>query len=195
MWLPLSSLGQPADVRADSERRTDGLQSASLSHGWMGCRWIWPDSEHAAMEMRSLRGPTGQDGLVRMSQSCGKYKVYLCTSLYSTTEATKKKQNWSPFPSRTSLQNMCISLIPRPFSLSLFLSIVWVNWESNRITAWQFLPVVWFLITTFIFLFWEKNINKDKEIAVPNKNYIDISGKLQDQLHKLLLYHCIITRF
>lgn len=28
----------------------------------------------------------------------------------------------------------------------------------------------------------------------PNKNDIDISEKLQDQLHKLLLYHCIIIR-
>lgn len=46
----LTFLGESADVRVGSERRTDGLQSA-LSHGWMGCRWIRPDSEHAAMEV------------------------------------------------------------------------------------------------------------------------------------------------
>lgn len=86
----------------------------------------------------------------------------------------------------------CISLfffsLLLPF-LSLFLSIVWVNWESYRITAWQFLPVVWFLIITFIFLFWKKWQGNNSPII-----NIDISEKLQDQLNKLLLYHCIIIR-
>lgn len=76
--------------------------------------------------------------------------------------------NWCPLPPQTSLQNMKIVSLFFSFSLSLslFLSIVWVNWESNRITAWQLLPVVWFLIITFIFLFWKK---KYKEITVPTK--------------------------
>lgn len=112
------------------------------------------------------------------SQSYGKYKTYLCASLSQPTEATKKQKNWSPIPSRTSLQNMCISfnslsLLYVSLYLSLSLSIVWVNWESNRITAWQFLPVLWVWITTFIFHFFgkekEKKNIKHKELTVPTK--------------------------
>lgn len=165
MLSHLTSSGQSADVRVGSERRTDGLQSA-LSHGWMGCRWIRPDSEHAAMEVRLWKA---WGSGVTVTESTKYIFVLLC--LHPPRQ--KRNKNWSPFPSRTSLQNMCISLIPCPFSmsLSLSLSIVWVKWESNRITAWRFLPVIWFLITTFIFLFGKKKKKKikDKELTVPTK--------------------------
>ena len=122
----------------------------------MGCRWIWPDSEHTAMEM-SL--PAGWwSGRVRV-EAAGRAKYILRFSAphhelmpISITDQPSEHEN-------------CISFFPSSLSLSLFLSIVWVNWESCRITAWQFLPVVWFLIITFIFLFWKK----DKEITVPTK--------------------------
>lgn len=87
--------------------------------------------------------------------------------------------------------------------LSLFLSIVWVNRESSRITAWQFLPIIWFFwIITFIFLFWKKKMKTTLQWQGNNTPFpfqhdkigINISEKLQDQLHKLLLYHCIIIR-
>lgn len=164
MLSRLTSSGQSADVRVGSERRTDVLQSA-LSHGWMGCRCIRPDSEHAAMEV-SLWKAWGAG--LRVTDRPKYIFVLLCLN----PPRQKRNKNWSPFPSRTSLQNMCISLFPCPFSmsLSLSLSVVWVNWESNRITAWQFLPVIWSLITNFIFLFWGKKKIKDKEIiTVPTK--------------------------
>lgn len=46
----------------------------------------------------------------------------------------------------------------------------------------------------FYFPFLEKKKKKRQGNNSPNKNDIDISEKLQDQLHKLLLYHCIIIR-
>lgn len=164
MLSRLTSSGQSTDVRLGSERRTDGLQSA-LSHGWMGCRWIRPDSEHAALEVSLWK--------VRVTEST-KHTFVL---LFQPTEATKKQKTGALSHHGPAFRTCVSLLIPCPFSMSLFislsLSIVWVNWESNRITAWQFLPVLWVLITTFIFLFFgkekiKKNI-KHKEITVPTK--------------------------
>lgn len=101
------------------------------------------------------------------SQSYGKYKTYLCASLSQPTEVTKKQKTGAQSHHGPAFRTCVSLLIPCPFSMSLFLSlslsIVWVNWESNRITAWQFLPVLWVLITTFIFLFFWKR--KEKKIS------------------------------
>lgn len=67
-----------------------------------------------------------------------------------------------PVSSRSAFRTWKLYL---SLSLCLFLSVVWVDWDSYRISAWQLLPVVWFLIITFIFLFWKKY----KEITVPTK--------------------------
>lgn len=93
------------------------------------------------------------------SQGCRKGKIYL--ALLCSSPWTDAHLHHGPAFRTWKLY----LFFPSSLSLSLFLSIVWVNWESCRITAWQFLPVVWFLIITFIFLFWKKY----KEITVPTK--------------------------
>lgn len=191
------SSGESADVRVDSERRRwpDGLWSASVSYGWMGRHRFWPDSKHTAMEVSLREG--WWSGCVR-DEVTESTNYTLCFSVPHYGEAKLVPISITDQPSE---HETCISFFFFLFfffsyslSLSLFLSIVWVNWESYRITAWQFLPVVWFLIITFIFLFWKKKTKKLQGNNSPNKNDIDISEKLQDQLHKLLLYHCIIIR-
>lgn len=146
--------GEPADVRVGSERCrwSDGLRSASVSYGWLGCLWIWPDSEHTAMEV-SLQG-CRWPGRVRVKVAeSAKYILCLSASSYELTSISTMDQ-----PSE--YEKLYLFFSPFSLSLSLFLSIVWVNWESYRITAWQFLPVVWFLIITFIFLFWKKKTTR-----------------------------------
>lgn len=182
--LSVTPSGEPADVRDGSEQCgwPDGLRSASISYGWLGCLRIWPDSEHTAMEVSLQWRRWSGRGRVEDAESAN---CILCFSaphyeLVSTSILDQPPEHKN-----------CISFFLLPFSLSLFLSIVWVNWESCRSTAWQFLPVLCFLIITFIFLFWKKILQGNNS---PNKHDINISEKLQDQLHKLLLYHCIIIR-
>lgn len=112
------------------------FRSISRCQGWLWTvdRWPsvslpqpWVDGlplDPARLWARSygneyLSGLTGRDeSELRKVQS-----ISLYFSVFNH-RGHKKTPNWSPFPSRTSLQNMCISLIPRPFSLSLFLSCV-----------------------------------------------------------------------
>lgn len=149
----LTSSGESSDVRDDSERCRwpDGLWSASVSYGWMGRHWIWPDSEHTAMEVSLREGLMVGQSKSRGRRKCKIYLVLLCISLWTDAHSRRGPafRTWN-----------CISFFSSSLSLSLFLSIVWVNWESYRITAWQFLPVVWFLIITFIFLFWKKKMTR-----------------------------------
>lgn len=158
MLTSVTSSGEPADVRVDSEwcGWPDGLRSASFSYGWLGCCWIWPDSEHTAMEVSLQAGQWSGRVRVEAAESA---KYILCFSVHDY-------ELMSIFISgQLSEYENCIFFFLSPPFLSLFLSIVWVNWEFYRITAWQFLPVVWFLIIAFIFLFWKN----DKEITVPTK--------------------------
>lgn len=162
MLSRLTSSGQSADVRVGSEWRTDVLQSA-LSHGWMGCRCIRPDSEHAAMEV-SLWKAWGSG--VRVTESTKYIFVLLCLN----PPRQKRNKNWSPFPSRTSLQNMCISLIPCPFSMSLYLSLLcgWIGSQTGLQPGSFCLSFgLWLQI---LFSFFGKKKIKDKEIiTVPTK--------------------------
>lgn len=97
----------------------------------------------------------------------------------------------------------CISLFfffrfPLSVSLSLY-CVSELGVIQDYSLALSACHMVLFLIMTFIFLFWKRKKKKKenynyKEITAPEKNDIDISGKLQDQLHELLLYHCIIIR-
>lgn len=197
MMMSPTPSGQPADVGDDSERRggPDGLRSAPHSNGRLGGHWLGPDSKHTAVEV-SLRS-SQSSGPARDEATGGANYTLCCTRLWWGWKLVP-----APITDQPSEHETCISLYFFSYSLylSLFLSIVWVNRESSRITAWQFLPIIWFFwIITFIFLFWKKmkttlQLQGNNTPLQRDKIDINISEKLQDQLHKLLLYHCIIIR-
>lgn len=81
----------------------------------------------------------------------------------------------------------CISSFPFSVSLSLYCvsELGVIQDYSLAVSACHMV-----LDHNFYFPFLEKLQGNNS----PNKNDLDISEKLQDQLHKLLLYHCIIIR-
>lgn len=108
------------------------------------------------------------------SQSYGKYKTYLCASV-STHRGNKETKNWSPFPSRTSLQNMCISFNSLSLlyvSLSLSLLFEWIGSQTGLQPGSFCLSFGFWLQLLFSFFFLEKKRKKNikhKEITVPTK--------------------------
>lgn len=159
-WYYLSSSGEPADVGPECERSggADGLCSAPLSHGRVGRLWIGPNPEHTAVEVSPGVGLGQGVGLGVGSQRR--------LQKLQTVQPRPPPPTPGPSSSQTSLQNMSVFS-----SLSLFLSIVRVNWEFYRISAWQFLPVVWvFGFMTFIFLFWKK-LQEKKIKTAPTSTY------------------------
>lgn len=94
----------------------------------------------------------------------------------------------------------CISFFffPIPFiCLSFSLLCEWIGSHPGLQPGTFCLSYGSFFDHDFYFPFLEKKKKENynyKEITAPEKNDIDISRKLQDQLHELLLYHCIIIR-
>lgn len=89
-------------------------------------------------------------------------------------------------------------LFPLSVSLSLY-CVSELGVIQDYSLALSACHMVLFFDHDFYFPFLEKKKKKKenynyKEITAPEKNDSDISGKLQDQLHELLLYHCIIIR-
>lgn len=164
MLSPLTSSGQSADVGDDSERWADGLQSASLSHGRVGCGWFRPDSEHAAMEVSLWEAR-------RLSQSYGKYKIYLCASLSPTTEPPpKKKQKLEPIPI-TDQPSEHVYLFNSSSLLSVSLSLYCVS-ELGVKQDYSLAVSACRMVFDYNFYFpflGKKKKNKDKEITVPTK--------------------------
>lgn len=199
--ISLTSSDEPADVRDDSKRcgGPGGLRSASHSDGRMGGHRFRPDSKHTTMEV-SL----SSSQLVGTSKRRGDSTNYtLCFSAPHCDEVKKKLVPIS-ITDQPSEHETCISLFfffflfPLSVSLSLY-CVSELGVIQDYSLALSACHMVLFLIMTFIFLFWKREKKKKgnynyKEITAPEKNDIDISGKLQDQLHELLLYHCIIIR-
>lgn len=86
-----------------------------------------------------------------------------------------------PSSSQISLQNMSVFS-----SLSLFLSIVRVNWEFYRISAWQFLPVVLGFGFMTLFSFFGKIARKNKQ---SQHRHISKAAGPVTQAFILSLYH------
>lgn len=165
MWSPLTSSGQSADVGADSERWTDGLQSASLSHGRVGCGWFRPDSEHAAMEVSLWEAR--RLGWVRVTESTKYIFVLLCLQLPSPPP--QKKQKLEPIPI-TDQPSEHVYLFNSSSLLSVSLSLYCVSElgvkqdYSLAVSACRMV-----FDYNFYFPFLGKKENKDKEITVPTK--------------------------
>lgn len=135
------------------------------------------------MEVSLQTGPWSGKVRVEVAESA---KSILCVSELhyelmpiSTTDQPSEHENCiSSFlllPFSVSLSLYCVSELGVIQEYSLAVSACLIVFDHN-----------------FYFPFLEKK--NYKEITVPTKMNIDISEKLQDQLHKLLLYHCITMR-
>lgn len=115
----LASSGESADVRVDSERCrwSDGLWSASVSYGWMGCHWIWPDSKHTAMEVSLREG--GWLGWVKVELTESANYI-LCFSVAHYGEMNLVPISIMDQPSEDETCISFFSIFPFSVSLSLY---------------------------------------------------------------------------
>lgn len=169
----------------------------SRCQGWLWmvqvARWpsvslhqLWadgPPQDPARLSARSYGSEPSSELMVGRSKSrggrkCKIYLVLLCTSLWTDAH----------FHRGPAFRTLKLYLLPPPpLSLSLSLSLYCVS-ELGVIQDYSLAVSACHMVFdhNFYFPFLEKKLQGNNS---PNKNDIDISEKLQDQLHKLLSYN------